>query len=485
MSERPRDRSAPQFFVNVEAESGEHRVAVVDGEQPGSPLQNHGAVRVLSFEFTDYDNKADQLKLTVDNWDLSNFDDPVWKKGNVILASWGYPSRMRPQQRMVITSVKGAQSLSIEAKAEAVLLNRTVNNRLFENVTRSEVVRQIAEAAGFGRDAIDIEDTNVTLPSVQQARMTDAQLLRRMADEEGFVWYVDFSGFHFHQRRLDERPVRRYWYYTDPGAGDIISFNVENDVTAKPGRVRRRGRNPTEGEDVEGDSADTGAQPNAGGDSNLAPLAVLVDPELGRESRVPEQHTANVAQDDTGPTSSSDAASAQRQATARARQHRHMAVQLNFTAVGDPYQFAKTVIQLEGLGRLLSIRYYVKEVAHKLSASGYTMDVKCVSDGHGGHSTQSQVADGLELFEQPERNRGRQNNQEADDNAQADGGDGGSGGDAAALPVTVTVDRETGREVRTYQQPTGRSNRDDLERKTREHLAAIRAAAGIQTGGGS
>jgi hypothetical protein len=40
--------------------------------------------RVLSFVFEDSKKKADKLQLTVDNWNLRNFDAPVWKKGNML-----------------------------------------------------------------------------------------------------------------------------------------------------------------------------------------------------------------------------------------------------------------------------------------------------------------------------------------------------------------------------------------------------------------
>jgi hypothetical protein len=141
---------------------------------------------------------------------------------------------------------------------------------------------------------------------------------------------------------------------------------------------------------------------------------------------------------------------------------------MTVTAIGDPMQFAKTVIQLEGLGQRLSIRYYVKEVKHKLGADGYSMELTVLSDGTGGHSTRSAVAEGLELFSQPERNRGRANNQEADGAEGAGEGSGGplglsgpgaSDADAAPLPVAVHVDPETGREVRSFGQPSGRTPR--------------------------
>jgi len=129
-------------------------------------------------------------------------------------------------------------------------MNKVARCRTFENVTRADVVRQIAQENGFGANRQDIDDTEHVLPLITQARMTDAQLLRRLADREGFEFYVDFDGLHFHQRRLGQKPVRTLQWYTAPEIGEIISLNIENDVTAKPGAVSIRGRDPLTRKDI-------------------------------------------------------------------------------------------------------------------------------------------------------------------------------------------------------------------------------------------
>ena len=78
-----RPRTEPVFYVKVAPEGeGAERVDL-----------SH---KVLSFVFEDSEKKADKLLLTVDNWDLKNFDDPVWRKGNILEVSWGYPGDMAP-----------------------------------------------------------------------------------------------------------------------------------------------------------------------------------------------------------------------------------------------------------------------------------------------------------------------------------------------------------------------------------------------------
>ena len=105
-----RPRTEPVYFVRVKPEgSNSERVDLSE--------------RVLAFSFEDSEKKADKLVLTVDNWDLSNFDDPVWKKGNILEVSWGYPGEMAPAREVVIQKVTGFQTLSVAGHAKSVLMN--------------------------------------------------------------------------------------------------------------------------------------------------------------------------------------------------------------------------------------------------------------------------------------------------------------------------------------------------------------------------
>jgi len=51
--------------------------------------------------------------------------------------------------------------------------------------------------------------------------------------------------------------------------------------------------------------------------------------------------------------------------------------------LGDPEQLAKTLIEVQGISQFLSGKYYVKNVKHALSSSGYTMDLDCIKDATG------------------------------------------------------------------------------------------------------
>ncbi len=421
---------------------------------------------VERFEYMDRERAADKLTLTIDNEDLSNFDDPVWKKGSLLDVTWGYPGNAAPKRRVVIQSVVGARTLQVEALGQELLFASERRARTFEDATRSEVVREVAREGGWSDELLDVQETTIRYGSIVQARRTDAEFLRRLAILEGFEWYVDFDGFHWHERRLGQRPTKVYIWHSDPGRGEVIDFDVENDVTARPGRVRVRGRNPLTGEDFEANASNEA--PSEVDRDVLAPIAEAVDPEsflgiLLDDSTEPE---ARVAQTDVRATSSADEPTAQREATARFRRAQQAAVKMSLTLIGDPGLLAKTVVELRNFGTRLSLRYYVREVVHTIDPqgpSGYDCKVKIISDGHGGHSTETNRARGLGAFQVGPQSQGRRNQEEPVDGAEPEAEGGRAPEEGAALDESSRVDPETLEEVTAWEDSRGRSRRSSPE----------------------
>ena len=331
--------------------------------------------QVTSFSFEDNERKLDKLVLSVDNFDLRNFDDPVWRKGGLLEFSFGYPGNLSPPRQAIIKKVTGFQTLNIEAHGRAALMDRVPQFRTFENMSRAAVIRSIAQENGFTDDTIDIDETSVVFPTITQARLTDAKFIKKLALREHFEFYVDANGFHWHQRRLDQRPLRTLTYYHDPGRGDILGINVENDVTARPGKIRLRGRDPLKKKDIDATGSNDDARPT------LAPVVEVVDPITGQVTR-----ESRSASEETRTTSEENEESAKRQAKGKFRKVQEATVKLTVDMVGDPLIAAKRIVRIEGIGNRLSGPYYTKVVTHKIDSSGYTTNFKSARDGHGGYA---------------------------------------------------------------------------------------------------
>lgn len=366
----PGERTAPQIFIQL--------------AKAGSPERVDVGARVTGFTYEDDEKKADKLTLKVDNFDLSELERPTWRKGNILIVSWGYPGQMSPERECVVLSAKGGLELTIEANGKEQLFNRTTKSRVFANMKRSQVVEQIAGEYGYEGDRLQIEDTEIVCEQITQAKMTDYQLLRDLARRERMEFFVDFDGFHFHKRNTGQKPLREFVWYIDPNAGDILTWSIDNDITAgKPGKVTVKGRDPLTGEDIEA-TADNSNTPR----DSLAPQleaaapADLIDEQTGvqTEGVIPNTHPAasEVVINTTEPTQEAALRKAQGLYTAS----QINAVQITMTCWGDPDLVAKSVIKCSGWGPILSGNYYVTSAKHDVTG-GYTMVLKIKRDGHG------------------------------------------------------------------------------------------------------
>jgi len=358
----PADRSAPGV-----------RITVLPDERAasGEPLDLDG--RIVGFTFEDAERKADKVSIQLDNFDLSLFDREDLMGGATLEVSWGYPGNMAVPRRVVVKKLKGFTTLTVEGQATSVLMNREAKTRNWENVTRAEVARQIAEEHGYEGEFIDVDDTEEVFDVINQSGETDARFLRRLAAREEFEFYVDDGGFHFHERRQSAAPTHVFTWFADPGRGDVMSINVESDLVKRAGRVTVRGRDPMRRATIESSTSNETADR-----STLAEVVEVVDPETGATSIETRNATASVH-----PTSASTEGRARRESAARFRRAERATVKLSMRVVGDPTLHAKSIVEVRGVSGLLSGKYYVTEVKHVISSSGYTCDLKLTRDGSG------------------------------------------------------------------------------------------------------
>ena len=112
--------------------------------------------------------------------------------------------------------------------------------------------------------------------------------------------------------------------------------------------------------------------------STLGSTIEVVDPRTGTTSLQQRNATASVL-----PTSASRSSQASRESAARFSRAERDTVKLAVQVVGDPTLRAKTVVEMRGISKLLSGKYYVTEAKHVLSSAGYVVDLKLTRDGHG------------------------------------------------------------------------------------------------------
>jgi Bacteriophage probable baseplate hub protein len=358
-------RDAPAYYVKV-APPGGHAQAI-DLTEP-----------VISVTFDEEESKADKLELELDNFDLSLFDDPHWKHGNTLVVSWGYVGNMSKPRSMVVGKITGAKVLKVEALAPSILMNKEHKSRCFERMTPCDIANAIGKEYGIPvaeklwQEANNMQDP-AAKQTTQQAKMTDAQMLAHLAKRHGYVFHVKDDGIHFAPRNVTAAPTRVFHYYTDPEQGDVLDFNVENDVTMAPGRIVAKGRDPLKKEDIH-----EGASNKETERGGMAPITHTVS------RRDLTTQTVSIAQDAVLLTTAPTAAIAKRQVDGKYIRAQQATVQLTLSVIGDPNVGAAQVIEVRGISKRLSGKYYVKSAKHKLTATSYVLDLTCHSDGSHG-----------------------------------------------------------------------------------------------------
>jgi len=337
----------------------------------GEPLKLDG--RIVSFSFEEGPKKADQVSLTLDNHDLALFDRDDLVGGATLEVSWGYPGNMAPPRRVVVKRLKGFQTLTLEGHATSVLMNRRAKTRSWTGKSRADVVREVAAEHGFEGEFADLGEATEPLDVINQSAETDARFLKRLAAREGFEFFVDDRGLHWRPRKQTEAPARVFTWFSDAGAGDILSLDVESDLVRRAGRVEVRGRDPMAKVTIA-----ASANSSTVDRSTLGDVVEVVDPKDGTTSLLQRNATASVHA-----TTATSEAAAKRESAARFQQAERETIKLAMQVVGDPTLRAKQVVELRGASSLLSGKYYVTEAKHTIGASGYVVDLKLTRDGVG------------------------------------------------------------------------------------------------------
>lgn len=337
---------------------------------------------VVAFEFEDDEKKADKLSLKVNNFDLRFFDDPIFRKGNVIEFTFGYPGRQSPARRCVIHKVTGARELEVVAHSVIMLMHKIKKSRTWENKTLTQIATTIATeygqalgtSTGYDPQNIQIDpELDVAVAHRHQAAETDAQFLSRLAKRYGLEFYVDSRGMHFKRRNFKQRAVKDFTWYNGDGA--FQDFGIENDIVSRHGTVTLKGFDPLNKKAIKY-TADNDSSKREG----LAPVIEIVDPVTGALHK-----QARTSESMLGHSSETSASAVKAHAEAKYRASQHATVKLSFKLVGDPDVQGKRVYGFRGLGKRVSGLYYTHTVKHTINGSGYVTEGTARTDGHGGY----------------------------------------------------------------------------------------------------
>lgn len=327
--------------------------------------------RLLGLKVKDREKKKDRLELRFRNDDYKMLDSPIFAKGQKLLVTWGRAGEMVPPRRWIVQKVTGGDVITVMAHCRLALLDREKRSRFLENVTRSEFVRTVIEEYGYSGEFAWVEETQERW-DIGQNNCTDARALNWLARKQGFVFYEDASGIHWHRRELMNEPVKWFVYRRAEGRGDILSppkFDVNMTKGISKVRVTYRDPRTKEYGEVFGGPDDT----EMGALGNETEMGNPDDTDQGRRA----QRMTRVDVRCGGVMTKEEA---QIEADARYYESAAKAYEMRTSVIGDSRLGAKLLVGFAGISEMFDGLYYISEAEHVVQGGRWIINLTCQKD---------------------------------------------------------------------------------------------------------
>lgn len=323
--------------------------------------------RMISFEFSDHEKKKDELTISLRNDDYLLLENPIFTKGQKLEMTWGWPGEMKPPRRMIVTKVKGGNPIKIICLDVSQLMDKDKNSKDWENATDSEIVIEIARKHGYGGQYLHVQETKIR-HDVSQHYTTDARFIARLARKNGFEFYIDASGLHWHIRNVNQMPVKTYIYRVDDKRGTILDEpEIDANLSKGVSRIKVVARDPITKQLWE----------KFGGPDDTDQETLGLEDEMGNPDDDDQGLRANrLTRVDVRPAGLLTEQEAQNEADARYREVIKGKYKLGLNVIGDGKVGAKSLVDVYGIAPSWDGMFYVKECIDTVEGGKFTQKLK-------------------------------------------------------------------------------------------------------------
>ncbi|MEQ1892525.1 MAG: contractile injection system protein, VgrG/Pvc8 family [Planctomycetota bacterium] len=351
---------------------------LVDGE----PLSPEILAAVSTLEVEDHAHLADMLRLRLSvavkedwsGWTVLD-DDPFPRLARVtVTASVGPRTRETLIDAYVIevtarlSEKPGLSTLDVVAMDPSVLLHLDEKVRGWPDMSDGDIARQVFADHGFEADVDATEPTREAVASETVQRGTDMQLLRFLAERNGFEVYVETDPRtgspvgHFHAPRLDRTP-QGVLSVAHGASTNVDEFAATFDML-RPAVVAAAGL-----------AASDHSEHSASADE----VAVST---LGKDSLLPRDRPRRTLLSATGAFEAPELQAAAQAEVDRSAWALSAEGRLSTAAYGAILR-AKRTVAVRGAGRRFSGTWYVERVLHRLAGASYTQEFTLRRNGIG------------------------------------------------------------------------------------------------------
>lgn len=249
----------------------------------------------------------------------------------------------------------GAPQLTVSGFDHSYCLTRGSQSDSWPNMRDSDVVRQIATRYTLNPK---VEDTKVVHPKIAMSQENPTQFLNRLAQRNGFEWFVVDTDLFFRRPANDERGVIELKW----GEG-LVSFSPEVKLSQQVSQVEVYGWNVQTKQKIVG-KARKGDEP--GRDPTRA---------SGKRRQSGAEYLLKVCRDEASTLRVREPVFSQQQADQRAKailkRRAEGFVGGSGESIGIPELRADTNVALQGLGDFFNTTFYVQQTTHTVNSSGY------------------------------------------------------------------------------------------------------------------
>ncbi|MDQ3773296.1 MAG: contractile injection system protein, VgrG/Pvc8 family [Pseudomonadota bacterium] len=250
----------------------------------------------------------------------------------------------------------GAPQLTVSGYDHSYCLTKGSRSESFgENKKDSDAVRRLANLYGLNPK---VEETNVDHANIVMSQESPAKFLKRLADRNGFEWFVVNKDLVFRTPANDERGVIELKW----GEG-LVSFSPEIKLSEQVSQVEVYGWNVQTKQKIVG-KARKGDEP--GRDPTRA---------SGKRRQSGAEYLQKFCRDKETTLRVREPVFSQQQADQRAKailkRRAEGFVGGSGESIGIPELRADTNVTLQGLGDFFNTTFYVRETTHTVNSSGY------------------------------------------------------------------------------------------------------------------
>lgn len=325
---------------------------IIDGED----IVRKYAVEVMGITFEDVLDGADRFSITVNDPGARWLDKGIFEAGKEVDLKMGYVDKLNTMIVGEVISLRpsfpssGPPQLEISGYDLSHQFTRVRRQRSFQNMRDSDVVGAIAGEAKH-KLGTQIDTTDTVHPFIVQDRQTDYDFIRGLAERNFFEFRVKERTLCFQKTRRNRDAAISLEY-----GATLRSFHPELNTARQVSEVTVRGWSPQNKEEIvgrarRGSEEARGRGERSGGDI-VAGIYGAVEERVLDRPVFNQQEADNLARSLLNEVSEG-------------------LITGSAQCIGLPEIRAGENVELKGLGKKFSKKYYIERTTHTMGSSGY------------------------------------------------------------------------------------------------------------------